>query len=673
MSVVCCAQKSGPIAAPGWFALGPERSLPRVAVALATLIAGLASRECRADEVGRPFGLDRRVPLATSRFQGSPEPPAPYRVERRFPQLQFHDPVVLTDAPGTDRLFLVEVTGKIYSFPAADDKVAQADLCVDLKTGLEKVDQVYGLTFHPRFATNREAFICYRVASDVPDGTRVSRFLVSREDPPRIDPASEQVVITWRGGGHNGGCLAFGPDGYLYVSSGDGGPAFPPDPLQSGQDVSTLLSAVLRIDVDHPAADHPYSIPSDNPFVGLAGARGEIWAYGFRNPWKISFDARTGALWAGDVGWELWEMIYRVEKGGNYGWSLVEASQPVHRERPRGPTPIVPPTVAHSHIEARSITGGNVYRGERLEDLVGSYIYGDYVTGKLWAYNPEVDLPGKPRELADTALPIVCFGVDCRQELYIVSYDGTLHGLEKNTAAVANAAFPTRLSETGLFESVPDHVLAPGVLPYGIKAEPWMDGAHAQRSIALPGTSSLGIFPSSNVQIGFIKDTWSFPNNAVLMKTISLELQAGRPASARRLETQILHYDVDTWRAYNYIWNDDQTDAVLAPDQAAQRTFEVQDERAPGGRRSQTWHFASRTECLLCHTTRGGTVYGFNPPQLDRDFDYGGGRVNQLRSLGHIGLFSEVAKEPAYVMVDPYDETAALEQRARAYLHVNCA
>ena len=618
----------------------------------------------------RPFGIEKRTLWTTSRLTGSLEPPPPYRIEHRFPKLQFKNPVVLTNAPGMERLFVVEVEGRIYSFPNNND-CSQADLCLDAKESLPGTDQVYGLTFHPRFAENGLCYVCYRVGTDKPDGTRVSQFHVSTTQPPRIEVLSEKILITWLSGGHNGGCLAFGPDGYLYISSGDGGPAFPPDPLKSGQDISNLLSAVMRIDVDHTDGNRPYAVPSDNPFVAQHGARGEIWAYGFRNPWKMSFDPATGDLWVGDVGWELWEMVYRVERGANYGWSLVEGPQPVHRERERGPSPIVPPTALHSHTEARSITGGNVYRGARLPKLVGAYVYGDYVTGKIWAMHGGT-AAAAPRELLDTSLPIVCFGVDNEQELYVVSYDGTIHWLAENSRATANTSFPKTLSETGLFESVRDHRVADGVVPYSIRAEPWMDGATAERFIALPGDRQLGIHQASNVQVGYIKDTWSFPHDSVLMKTISVPTEA-HSATSRRLETQILHFDVDTWRAYDFIWNDEQTEAVLADDRATERQITVRDPNAQNGSRMQIWRFSSRTECLLCHTTRGGSIYGFNPPQLDREHVYGTVSDNQLRTLRHIGLFPDVAKEPSHKIVNPYDETENLEARARAYLHINCA
>ena len=147
-----------------------------------------------------------------------------------------------------------------------------------------------------------------------------------------IDPQSEQVILKFWSGGHNGGCLDFGNDGYLYISTGDAAAPSPPDVMMTGQDCSDLLSSVLRIDVDHAEPGKPYRIPADNPFVNMPGVRPEIWAFGFRNPWKMSFDRATGDLWVGDVGWELWELIFKVKRGGNYGWSVMEGPQPVHVE-----------------------------------------------------------------------------------------------------------------------------------------------------------------------------------------------------------------------------------------------------------------------------------------------------------------------------------------------------
>lgn len=608
---------------------------------------------------------NRRTPWTTSRITGTPEPPSPYRIERVFPDIRFNEPVEVSAAPGSERLFVLERKGKLYSLTPD----GQQDLCLDLAAHEPKMEQAYGLTFHPNFAQNRYCYLSYVLKANLPHGTRVSRFVMAETDPPQLIPDSEQIVITWLSGGHNGACLRFGLDGYLYISSGDGGPAFPPDSHNTGQDVSDLLSSVLRIDVDHPQGERAYSIPDDNPFVNLKGARGEVWAYGFRNPWKISFDPVEGSLWVGDVGWELWEMIYRVEKGGNYGWSLKEASQPVHTERQRGPSPILPPTVAHSHIESRSITGGYVYRGQRLPDLVGAYVYGDYVTGKIWAVHSDGEQIGEPVELVDAPIQIVTFGVDHRGELYIVGYDGSLHQLAPNTTTTENEEFPTKLSETGLFSDLKGLVPATGVIPYEINASAWADHATSSRLLGLPGDSQLGVYTSSNIQIGYVAGYWKFPVDGVLAKTLSLEMKQGDPASRRRIETQILHFDGDMWRGYSYLWNDEQTDAVLAPPEGIDRTLAVADPAAPGGTRVQNWHVPSRTECLLCHTTRSGSLVAFHSNQLNLDQN----GHNQLDLLNEADVFAEPLPEERPKIVDPHDAGAVLDQRARAYLHVNCA
>ena len=469
-----------------------------------------------------------------------------------------------------------------------------------------------------------------------------SRFRASSVDPLTIDLSKEEVIISWVAGGHNGGAIQFGPkDGLLYISTGDSGPAFPPDPKMTGQDVSDLMASMLRIDVDHPAGGLPYSIPEDNPFVDLKGARGEVWSYGHRNPWRISLDPETNDLWVGDVGWELWEMIYRVKPGDNYGWSILEHTQAVHPERPRGPTPIVPPTVAHSHTESRSITGGHVYRGSRIEELYGSYIYGDYVTGKLWGVEVKEDSVGEPRELANSSIQVICFGVDHDRELYVVGYGGTVNRFVPNPEPDTSKQFPKSLAATGLFSSIKEHELAPGVIPYGINAEPWEDGTVSTRFLALPGESTIGVHTENNVQKGNLRGEWSYPDGTVIGKTISIDMDAGEPEKLRRLETQILHRHAGGWHSYSYAWNEAQTDAVLGGQGGYDLVLHIADEEAEGGIRKQTRHYAGRTECLLCHTTRGGSVYGFKIDQLNREFDYGKVTDNQLRTLAHIGVFEE--------------------------------
>ncbi len=278
----------------------------------------------------------------------------------------------------------------------------------------------YGLVCHPEFDRNRYIYVCYVLKNDVPDGSVVARFTVSRTDPPVIDPRSEKVILKFWSGGHNGGCLVFGNEGYLYVSTGDGAGPSPPDTKLTGQDCSDLLSSILRIDVDHADPGKAYRVPVDNPFVNVPDVRPEIWAFGFRNPWKMSVDRATGDLWVGDVGWELWELIDKVERGGNYGWSVMEGPQPVHVEGRRGPSPILPPTKAHPHSEAASITGGYVYRGTRLPELAGAYIYGDFQTGTVWGLRYQGGTVSWQNELARTPLHLVAFGETHGGELYLV-------------------------------------------------------------------------------------------------------------------------------------------------------------------------------------------------------------------------------------------------------------
>ncbi len=623
-----------------------------------------------------------RVPWTTSKITGSPDPPAPYVLERAFAGLAFDQPVSLVTSPGSNRVFVMELRGKILSFDPAV-KTPQPELFFDLTT-IPKFRRAYGIAFDPNFEHNRQVYLCYVLDEGDPVGSRVSRFKVAAAQnnaAPKIVPESEQIVLAWHCGGHNGGCLEFGPDGYLYISTGDGSSPFPPDVRNTGQDISDLLASILRIDVNRAEGDKAYAIPADNPYVNTPGARGEVWAYGLRNPWRMAFDSATGDLWVGDVGWEMFEMIYRVERGGNYGWSLVEADQVVHRERQRGPSPILPPTVAHDHTEARSITGGQVYRGNRLPELHGAYVYGDYVTGKIWGVKHDGTKVTWKQELLDSAEDIVTFGLDASGELYVVSYNGAVHWLMPNPQQQANASFPQKLSETGLFSNVAAHELAPGVIPYNIIAPLWADGASGQSFVGLPGASTLGVYEKQNEQVGDIKGAWKFPSDAVLGKTVGIATNPADPQSWRRLETQILHRDGDTWKAYNYLWNEDQTDATLAGPEASETVLAIQDPQQ--GARQQTWRHASRSECILCHTTRAGTVHGFVLEQLDRQDASLASQIkahhpqekppaNQLELMAALGLFEQPVPPEHPVLVDPYDDSADLDARARTYLHVNC-
>ncbi len=270
----------------------------------------------------------------------------------------------------------------------------------------------------------------------------MSRFRVTRTDPPRIDPSSEEVVFSFLQGGHNGGDIHFGPDGMLYISTGDAANPNPPDPFNTGQDISDVLSSILRIDVDRKDEGKSYAVPKDNPFVATKGARPEVWAYGFRNPWRMSFDRQTGDLFVGDVGWELWESVHRVVKGGNYGWSAREGPQPIKSEQV-GPTPIHPALIELPHTIACSVTGGLVYRGKKFPELRGAYVFGDWETRRLWAARFEGDRTTEMPEIARPSVRIVAFCDDQDGEIYFLDHEGgTLHTIERNDAGPGNAAFP---------------------------------------------------------------------------------------------------------------------------------------------------------------------------------------------------------------------------------------
>ena len=271
----------------------------------------------------------------------SPIPAPPLVTARAFPNLKFRQPVEIRYNEALNRFFVLELEGLVYSFPP-DELVEKADLVYDLRANVPEASRAYGLEFHPDFDKTGEVFFCYVLGRKTKDGTHVARYRIPKEDgPPRFDPGSREVLITWLSGGHNGGSLNFGKDGMLYISTGDAEAPYPPDGLKTGQDISDLLASILRIDTDHRDPGLAYRVPKDNPFVGVEGARPEVWAYGFRNPWRMSFDKSTGNLWVGDVGWDLWEMVFRVERGGNYGWSIMEGSQPIHPDDSSGPSPIL--------------------------------------------------------------------------------------------------------------------------------------------------------------------------------------------------------------------------------------------------------------------------------------------------------------------------------------------
>lgn len=637
-----------------------------------------------------------RVPWTTSRVIGSPEPPLPFKTERVWPAMSFEHPVFLAVQPAAPRMFVGEQAGKVWSFAMRDD-VAEKHLVFDVQASITypaetSFDALYGWAFDPEFATNRYVYLCYVLKpkpNDIlPEGSRVSRFVLKDTEPPRIDPATETILLTYRAGGHNGGCLEFGPDGCLYISTGDGAGPNPPDQLRTGQDCSDFLSSILRIDVRAATTEKPYRVPTDNPFIDRPGVRPEIWAYGFRNPWKMTFDRETGDLWVGDVGWDQWELVQRVPKGANFGWAAYEGRQPILPDLDSGPSPVLPPTIDLPHSIAASVTGGYVYRGSKFPEIVGQYVFGDWETKRLWAVDH--DASGHPvlRDLANSGLQIVAFGQDHDGELYVADYgQGVIHGLARNKQAVESTPFPRHLSETGVFADVRQQSPNPGVLPFEINQPQWADFATAERWIAIPGTDPIVWHPQDRAIPGsMFSRQHDFPAGTVLVKTLSLEMTAGDPDSAKNIETQLLHFDGVNWLGYSYAWNDEQTDAVLVPSAGQQRTLRVTDPKWSGGERVQRWSFASRTQCISCHTPWAQHALAFQPQQLQRPVLKEGQQISQLQWLEEHGYYrrvdgqqqtlepiSEKSLNDLKPLASADDPTATVHDLARSYLHVHCS
>lgn len=337
-----------------------------------------------------------------------------------FGERTFERPIGLWQPGDGKRIYVLQQRGTVFVFtpenPAGGVFLQRQVLTKGNEEGL------LSIAFHPGFADNGTFFLYYSAAD--PRRTVLSRMRIAAGDPAKADPGSEQVLLTADQpfDNHNGGTLLFGPDGKLYLGLGDGGSAG--DPQDNGQKTATFLGKILRLDVDAAAdAGLAYAVPKDNPFVGRDGWKPEIWALGLRNPWRMSFDRETGELWAGDVGQNYWEEIDIITRGGNYGWKNHEAKHPFEK---RPPIPgAIDPVFEYPRGEGQSITGGYVYRGKRLKDLVGHYVYGDFNTGRIWALRRQGDQV-QNRLLIQLAKgqQVASFAEDAAGELYLCTFEG---------------------------------------------------------------------------------------------------------------------------------------------------------------------------------------------------------------------------------------------------------
>ena len=600
-------------------------------------------------------GLAFRPSNASCVINNAPELSADVALTRVFPTFSFSDPIALRQSP-SNRWYVAEQRGIIRTFFEGD---RSATLFADLRDRISSSGEkgLLGMALHPDFSNNGYMFLYYSTEGGPEDHQSViSRF--TTQDGIRLDADSEFEIlrINQPFSNHNGGNVLFGPDGYLYIGLGDGGSAN--DPQDNAQNISSILGKMLRIDVDNTANGNNYAIPSDNPYVGIDGLD-EIFAIGLRNPWRWSFDQHTGELFAGDVGQDRWEEIDLIVKGGNFGWRCYEGNNPLNRSNCQPIDEYQGPIYEYDHSQGFSVTGGYVYRGSAIPSLFGSYLFSDFGPGPIWKItNPSSTNPGStnPASARDTSelitanFLISAFAEDNDNELYVLNFsNGQVFRIDPPSSVIAND-FPEQLSETGCIDNTTPLKMASGLIPYDVNAEFWSDGADKTRWMALPDNSEIVIENDGD---------WTYPSNSVLVKNFHL--------NGRRIETRLLARHADgSWGGYSYEWNDAETDARLV----------LNGKNTP--KENQNYIFPSTSDCVTCHTSVSGISLGPDTQQLNRDLRYPstGILANQLLSLESIGLFTNALSDhPINLakLTNPDDTTASPRDRARAYLHTNCA
>ncbi|HID81622.1 MAG TPA: hypothetical protein EYH06_10120 [Chromatiales bacterium] len=599
-----------------------------------------------------PVGIETRVSNTTCLIH---EPVAAgIQLTRKFQNLSLDQPVALLQIPGDNtKWYAVEKAGRVMVFDN-DNAVTTASTFIDISARVDSGPNeagLLGMAFHPDFTTNGEVFLSYTATVNGDLVSRISRFTGNGQS---LDPGTEEILLTLTQpfSNHNGGQINFGPDGFLYIGFGDGGSGS--DPGDNGQDTQNLLGAFLRINVDQAdaARGKPYSIPAANPFASSAacGDAGcpEIYAWGFRNPWRWNFDRSTGALWCGDVGQDEREEVDLVEVGKNYGWRCYEGTL-AHNTNGCGlQSTYMSPVAEYDHGQGCSITGGYVYRGSLIPELQGKFIYGDFCSGNIWSVRADSSSAQTPElKLEATGLSIGSFAEDNQGELYALDLvQGGIYKIEPGTSGSASSTvIPDKLSATGCFAVNDPAQAVDALIPYDLNAPLWSDAAEKRRWIALPDAAKIQIDADGD---------WLFPVGTVLVKEFSL--------NGKRIETRFLEHRSAGWSGYTYQWTDDQSDALLLDSGKTEIVA------------GQNWSFPSPGQCLECHTAAAKRALGPETGQLNRSFIYpsSGVDADQIKTMTHIGLL-ENPPAVAEVMVSPDDTNAPVDLRAKAYLHSNCS
>jgi len=608
------------------------------------------------------FGLDARPSnltcVAPDRGTGSVD----VEIEREFESLSFSQPLAMLQAPGdSSRWFVLEKGGRVRVF--ADDPNTTSflpdfiNLAAITNFSASGEGGLLGMAFHPDFDANGEVFLSW-TDSGSPLTSIIARFDVNAGGET-LNAGSRADILRLEQdfSNHNGGNIAFGPDGYLYIGFGDGGSGG--DPNARAQETRNLLGAMLRIDVD---GGTPYAIPPDNPFAGgatcpadpdmLTNDCPEIFAWGLRNPWRWTFDAATGDLWAGDVGQGSFEEIDLIELGGNYGWDCREGAHNFNMPAASCgmATNLIDPVHEYPRSEGVSVTGGYVYRGTALPDLVGSYLFADFGSGRFWRLVDDGAGGLTDEILIDTSLAIASFGQRNDNELYLVDIGGGgLYKIVPGPGASNPSPVPALLSDTGCMADTDASQPGSGLIPYSVTAPFWSDDADKTRWLAIPNGTDIELEADGH---------FAFPPGSVLVKQFHL--------GGELIETRLLMRHPDgAWAGYSYQWDDQLGDGVLAAGGAVENI------------QSQDWIFPSTAQCNVCHTAAAGNTLGLETLQLNGDLTYPstGRTANQLATLDDVFVLDGLVGDPATLdsLVDPFDSAESLANRARSYLHTNCA
>jgi len=568
------------------------------------------------------------------------------------------EPTKIIQAPGDpSRWFVVQKGGQIKVFDVANPSAVSVYVDLASRVLSQGEGGFIGLAFHPDFPATPEIFVFYSSAGS-PLVSRLSRLIL--DNPTTPTSFTEQILLTVNqpSVNHHGGDIAFGPDGHLYAGLGDGEPPAGTRPAPA----TSLRGAMLRIDVLGVTWPSPgYNIPADNPFAANPrcgpGTNSlkcpEIFAWGFRNPWRWSIDAATGVLWLADVGEYAWEEINQVRLGRNYGWPCREGLHSYDATSEYCAADLADPEAEYGHSQGDSaVTGGFVYRGNDLPALRGRYVYADYVSGRIFVLDDNGTGGYTPRMLTDTSLGISVLALGADGELYAADSSATQSVLHKLVPAAAGPAdtIPDDLADTGCVDRANPAEPAAGMIPYGVNAPLWSDGADKVRYLALSANTSVTVDPDSG--------HWDLPPGTVLLKRFQVQ--------DKLVETRLLMRHPDgVWAGYTYRWNDAGTVAT----------------RVTGGGTTelagQTWSLPSEGQCMRCHTAAAGFSLGLTTAQLNGDFRTESGvTANQLTTLEQRGVLAEpLGAEPGLLpkLPSPADQSAPAAERARAYLDSNCS